>query len=48
VPRAYEGMEEETIKIKKLKVGKLIQNSNLKNIYFFKNQNYSISLPVKC
>jgi hypothetical protein len=34
MPRAYEGMEEETIKINKLKMGKLIQNSNLK-IYIF-------------
>jgi hypothetical protein len=28
VPRAYEGMEEETIKIKKLKIGKCNTNSN--------------------
>jgi hypothetical protein len=40
VPRAYEGMEEETIKIMKLKIRKCNTKLKLKkNIYiFFKNQ----------
>jgi hypothetical protein len=42
-------MEEETIKIKISKIGKCNTKFKLKNlhIFFFKNQNYTLTLPVK-
>jgi hypothetical protein len=48
VPRAYKEMEEETIKIMKLKIGKCNTTFKFKKkLYILKKQNSTISLPVK-